>query len=111
MDYMFRRWIRLPTVLALLKPKYGDGTAQVRFYSEDVDTLRRYPWLDRSNERTTFLLHDTEFGGHRETAQNGELAKLAEDFVAKTITIDRLYLDRVKTPYTTDCYLVEVKVK
>ena len=109
MDYMFRRWVRLPTVLALLKPKYGDGAVQVRRYSEDETTLKRNPWLDKSNEKTTFPLYDTEFGGHSETAKNGELAKLAEKFVAKTITIDRLYLDRVNRPYTTDCYLIEVK--
>lgn len=37
------------------------------------------------------------------------LRELAGDFVAKTITIDRLFLDRVKYPYTTDCFLIEIK--
>ncbi len=111
MDYMFRRWVRLPTVLALVKPKYGTGEIQVRFYSEDKPTLEHYPWLRLNDykKEAIFPLYDTEFGGHRETAKNGELAKLAEKFVAKTITIDRMYLDKVNHPCTTDCFLIEVK--
>ena len=44
MDYMFRRWVRLPTVLALLKPKRGE-TVKIRLYTEDTDTKSHHPWL------------------------------------------------------------------
>lgn len=104
MDYMFRRWVRLPTVLALLKPKYGSNAVQVRFFTEDETTRRHYPWLE---EKKTFLLYDTEYNPDG-TMKNGELAKIAENLMGKNITIDRLYLDKVKRPYTTNCYLIEV---
>ena len=109
MDFMFRRWVRLPTVLALVKPKYGEGEAHIRLFTEDKLTKEHYPWLN-GYEESSFLLYDTEFGGHRETARNGELAKLAENFVAKTISIDRAYLDK-DSPYTRDAFLIEVKEK
>lgn len=106
MDHMFRRWVRLPTVLALVKPKRDRNPVQVRFFTEDKSTLAHYPWLEKEN--VTFWLYDTEYNSDG-TMKNGEVAKIAENFVAKNITIDGLYLDRVKSPYTTDCYLIEVK--
>ena len=105
MDYMFRRWVRLPTVLALVKPRYGSNPVQVRFFTEDKATQDHHPWLEKP---VTFWLYDTEYNPDG-TMKNGEIAKIAEKFVAKNISIDRLYLDKVESPYTTDCYLIEIK--
>lgn len=100
MDYMFRRWVRLPTVLALVKPRYGSNPVQVRFFTEDKTTQDHYPWL---KENKVFPLYDTEYNTDG-TMKNGELAKLAENFVAKNIAWDRLYYDG-----TMDTYLIEIK--
>jgi len=100
-DYMFRRWVRLPTVLALLKPKRGE-TVKIRLYTEDTDTKSHHPWL---GEWHTFELNGYVYDSHGDTS-NTDLAKLAENFVAKTITIDRARLDS-----SIDCFLIEVKDK
>lgn len=104
MDSGFRRWVKLSTVLALVKPK-RDDVVLVRFFTEDPMTKKHHPWLEKN---TTFTL-----GGYMFDRDDGtdtaRLRELAGKFVAKTITIDRLFLDRVKYPYTTDCFLIEVK--
>lgn len=105
MDHMFRRWVRLPTVLALVKPKRDRNPVLVRFFTEDKLTKEHHPWLEKP---VTFWLYDTEYNPDG-TMKNGEVAKIAESFVAKNISIDRHYLDKVNSPYSTDCYLIEVK--
>lgn len=45
MDSMFRRWVRLTTVIALLRPQRGD-TVSIRLFTEDEATKAHYPWLN-----------------------------------------------------------------
>lgn len=99
MDYLFRRWVRLPTVLALLKPKRG-RIVFIRLFTEDDATKEHYPWLEKM---VTFQLNGYAYDTDN-SASNKDLAKVAENLVAKTITIDRWCLNDVN-----DCYLIEVK--
>lgn len=48
MDSGFRRWIKLSTVLALLKPK-RDDVVLVRFFTEDPITKEHHPWLEKKH--------------------------------------------------------------
>lgn len=96
MDHMFRRWVKLPTVLALLRPTSYENIVLVRFFTEDEATKKHYPWLEKC---ITFELNSTAYG-------NSELANIAENFVAKTITIDKAYFSDTNT---NDCYLIEIK--
>lgn len=95
MDYMFKRWVRLSTVLALVKPK-RDKVTFIRFYTEDDATKKHNPWIENC---TLFELKGTGYG-------NEKLAEIANNFVAKTITIDRVHIDP-----TTDGFLIEVEEK
>lgn len=46
MDSMFRRWVRLTTVIALLRPQRGD-VVFIRLFTEDEITKSHYPWLNK----------------------------------------------------------------
>lgn len=101
MDYMFRRWVRLPTVLALLKPK-RDKIVFIRLFTEDEATKTHCPWLEKM---VTFQLNGYAYSSDGDMS-NKKLAEIAENLVAKTITIDRWALNDIN-----DSYLIEVKEK
>lgn len=45
MDSMFRRWVKLNTVIALLRPQRG-STTSITLFTEDEITKSHYPWLN-----------------------------------------------------------------
>ena len=110
MDVMFRRWVRLPTILALVKPKYGYGPVQIRFFTEDETTKKHYPWLATNEHPLSgekiFTLHGTSYEGFSGTLRDKELVELAENFVGKNISIDRWCQNE-----SMSCFLIEVKEK